>query len=87
MNVTFLNCADFHFSRLDRADAHRHVIPQALSLALRATAGGGPEINLRQGDFVVKGDVEQFGGDVRKVGIVLGLIIFLPIINFTTKYY
>lgn len=87
LNVTFLNCADFHFSRLDRADAHRHVIPQALALALRATAGGGPEINLRQGEFVFKGDVEQFGGDVRKIAIVLALIVFLALINFSTKYY
>ena len=87
LNVTFLNCSDFHFTRLDRADAHRHVIPQALSLALRATAGGGADVNLRSGEFAFKGDVEQFGGSLRKVGIVLGLIVFLALINFSTKYY
>lgn len=87
LNVTYLNCSDFHFTRLDRADAHRHVIPQALSLALRATAGGGPDINLRSGEFAFKGDVEQFGGSVRKAGIVLGLIVLLALINFSTKYY
>ncbi|HPM41406.1 MAG TPA: pilus assembly protein PilM [bacterium] len=87
LNVTFLNCSDFHFTRLDRADAHRHVIPQALALALRGTAGSGADVNLRSGEFAFKGDVEQFGGSVRKVGIVLGLIVFLGLINFSTKYY
>lgn len=87
LNVTFLNCSDFHFTRLDHADAHRHVIPQALSLALRGTAGGGPDLNLRLGEFAFKGDVEQLGGSVRHAGIVLGLVVFLALINFTAKYY
>lgn len=87
LNVTYLNCMEFHFTRLDRADAHRHVIPQALALALRGVAAGGPDINLRQGEFSFKGDVQQFGGNIRKVGIALGIIIFLGLINFTAKYY
>ena len=87
LNVAYLNCTDFHFSKLDRAEAHRHVIPQALSLALKGVAGAGPDINLRRDEFAFKGDVEQFGGSVRRIGIVLGLIIFLALINFTTKYY
>ena len=87
LNVAYLNCTDFHFSRLDRADAHRHVIPQALALALKAAAGAGPDINFRQGEFGFKGDVEQFGGSIRKIGIVIGLVIFLGLINFTAKYY
>lgn len=87
LNVTYLNCSDFHFTRLDRADAHRHVIPQALALALRGTAGGSPGVNLRSGEFAFKGDVEQFGGSVRKVGIVAGLIVLLALINFSAKYY
>lgn len=87
LNVTYLNCSDFHFTRLDRADAHRHVIPQALSLALRGAAGGGVDVNLRSGEFAFKGDVEQFGGSLRRVGIVLGLVVFLALINFSAKYY
>ncbi len=87
LNVTFLNAQDFHFNRLDRADAHRHVIPQALALALRGVAGGGPDINLRRGEFAFKGDVEQLGGSLRKVAIVIGLVIFLALVNFTAKYY
>lgn len=87
LNVTFLNCADFHFTRLDRADAHRHVIPGALSLALRGTAGTGPNINLRRGEFAFKGDVEELGGSVRRIGIILGIVVFLALINFTAKYY
>lgn len=87
LNVTYLNCSDFHFTRLDRADAHRHVIPQALALALRATAGSVSDVNLRVGEFSYKGDVEQFGGSVRKVGLVIGIIVFLALINFSAKYY
>ncbi len=87
LNVAFLNCSEFHFSRLDRADAHRHVIPQALALALRGAAGTGADMNLRKGEFAFKGDVEQFGGNVRKIGFVVGVIVFLALINFTAKYY
>jgi len=87
MNVTYLSCTDFHFTNIDRGDAHRHVIPQALALALKGVAGGGPDINLRKGEFAFKGDVEQLGGNVKKVGLVVGLIIFLALINFTAKYY
>jgi len=87
LNVTYLNCLDFHFCHLDRAEAHRHVVPQALALALKGVAGSGPDINLRSGEFAFKGDVEQLGGNVRRVGIVVGLIIFLALVNFTAKYY
>lgn len=87
LNVTYLNCSDFHFTRLDRADAHRHVIPQALSLALRGAAGGGAGVNLRSGEFAFKGDVEQFGGSLRRLGLVIGLVVFLALINFSAKYY
>ncbi len=87
LNVSYLNCSDFHFTRLDRADAHRHVIPQALALALKGVAGGGPDINLRRNEFAFKGDVEKFGGSVRRAGIILGLLIVLALVNFTAKYY
>lgn len=87
LNVTFLNCTDFHFSHLDRAEAHRHVIPQALALALKGVAGGGPDINLRRGELAFKGDVEQFGGSMRKIGVIAGLVVFLALASFTTKYY
>lgn len=87
LNVAYLNCSEFHFTKLEHADAHRHVIPQALALALRGAAGGGPDINLRQGEFAFKGDVEELGGSVRKVGVILGLIVFLAILSFATKYY
>lgn len=87
LNVTYLSCADFHFTNIDRGDAHRHVIPQALALALKGVAGGGPDINLRKGEFAFKGDVEQLGGNVRKIAIIAGLIIFLGLVNFTAKYY
>lgn len=87
LNVTYLNCQDFHFNRLERADAHRHVIPQALALALKGVAGGGPDINLRRGEFAFKGDVEQLGGSLRRVAVVVGLVVLLALVNFSVKYY
>lgn len=87
LNVTYLNSQDFHFSQVERAEAHRHVIPQALALSLKGVAGGGADINLRQGEFQFKGDVEQFGGNLRKVSLVVGAIIFLALANFSIKYY
>ncbi|MFH1831027.1 MAG: pilus assembly protein PilM [Pseudomonadota bacterium] len=87
LNVAYLNCTEFHFSRLDRAEAHRHVIPQALALALKGAAGIGPDINLRRGEFAFKGDVEQLGGEVRRVGVIIGLVVFLALLSFTAKYY
>ncbi|HQH79998.1 MAG TPA: pilus assembly protein PilM [bacterium] len=87
MNVTYLNCLDFHFSKIDRGEAHRHVISQALALALKGVAGSGPDVNLRKGEFAFKGDVEKLVGSVRKVAIVAGAIIFLALVNFSAKYY
>lgn len=87
-NVTYLNALDFHFCRLEYGEGHRHVIPQALSIALRGVAAGGPHrINFRQGEFAFTGDVEQLGGDVRRAVIVIGLIVALALGHFTSKYY
>lgn len=87
-NVTFLNCMDFHFSKLERAEAHRHVIPQALAIALKEVAGPSiPDVNLRKGDFAFKGDVEQLGGGIKKIVVVLGIIVFLALVHFSFKYY
>jgi len=87
-NVSYLNCTEFHFSRLEHADAHRHVIPQALALALKEVAGPGlPDVNFRRGEFAFRGDVEQLGGGIRRVAIVLGLIVFLALLNFSLKFY
>lgn len=87
-NVAFLNVTEFHFSRLERAEAHRHVIPQALALALKEVAGPAlPDVNFRRGEFAFRGDVEQLGGGLRRAGIALVVIIFLALLNFTVKYY
>ncbi len=87
-NVAFLNVTEFHFSRLERAEAHRHVIPQALALALKEVAGPAlPDVNFRRGEFAFRGDVEQLGGGLRRAGIALAVIVFLALLNFTVKYY
>jgi type IV pilus assembly protein PilM len=87
-NVAHLNALDFHFCRLSHGEANRHVIPQALALALRGVAAGGQhDINFRQGEFAFTGDVEQLGGSMRRVIIVIGLIVALALGHFTIKYY
>jgi len=87
-NVTYLNCTDFHFSRLEHAEAHRHVIPQALALALREVAGPGlPDVNFRRGEFAFLGNVEQLGGGLRRFAVIGGFVIFLGLLNFSFKYY
>lgn len=88
INVAFLNCTEFHFSRLEHADAHRHVVPQALALALKEVAGPGlPDVNFRRGEFAFRGDVEQLGGGLRRVAIIIGAIIFLALLNFSINFY
>ena len=86
-NVTFINPTDFHFSRLDQAHAHRHLIPQALALALKGTAGvGTPAIDLRQGDLAYKGDVEELGGSMRHAFVGLLIVIGLALASFVVSY-
>lgn len=87
-NVTYLNCSDFHFSKLERAEAHRHVIPQALAIALKEVAGPAlPDVNFRKGELAFRGDVEELGGGLRRVFIIVGIIIFLALVHFSIKYY
>ncbi|MBI4211650.1 MAG: pilus assembly protein PilM [Deltaproteobacteria bacterium] len=87
-NIAYLNCTDFHFCKLERADAHRHVVAEALALALKGVApGGAPDVNFRRDEFAFKGDVEEIGGSVRHVAIAFGAVIALALISFTTNYY
>ncbi len=87
-NVAFLDCLEFHFSRLSASEVHLQLIPQALALGLRAVAPAGlPDINFRRGEFAFKGDVKEIGGGIRRVGIALGVIIILPICYFGMRYF
>lgn len=88
LNVSYLNVADFHFSRLEQSSAHLHVIPAALSLALKGVAASGAStINFRKGEFAFKGDVEELGGSIKKLFISIAIIIILAIMNFAVSYY
>ncbi|MFH1653151.1 MAG: hypothetical protein ABIE74_03755 [Pseudomonadota bacterium] len=88
LNVAYLNVSDFHFSHFERSDAHRHVIPAALSLALKGVAAGGSSsINFRQGEFAFKGDVEELGGNIKRIVISVLVLVFLALINFGVSYY
>lgn len=86
-NVTFLDCTDFHFSKLDKTEVHPNVVAQALALALRGLSmGGGTGINFRSGEFAYKGNVKKLGGGARQAATAAVLIIFLGSLYFTMQY-
>ena len=86
-NVAFLDCLEFHFSRLTASDVHLQLIPQALALGLRGVAPAGlPDVNFRKGEFAYKGDVKQLGGGLRRAGIAIVLVVALAIVYFTVNY-
>lgn len=86
-NVTHIDCTTFHFSRLGQVASHRAMMPQGLALALRAVASGRmPSINLRQGEFAFKGDIEKLGGTIRHAMIAVGVIFILALSYFGVKY-
>ena len=86
-NVAFLDCLEFHFSRLTASDVHLQLIPQALALGLRGVAPAGlPDVNFRKGEFAYKGDVKQLGGGIRRAGIAIGLVVGLGVVYFTVSY-
>jgi len=87
LNVTYLDCTDFHFSRIDKAEAHPSVVAQALSLALRGVSmGGASGINFRSGEFAYRGNVKKIGGGIRQAAIAGGMIVFLGVIYFGVQY-
>ncbi len=87
-NVAFIDPASFHFTQLEKVTAHRAVMPQALALGLRSVAAARmPRLNLRQGEFAFKGDVEKIHGTLRHVAIAVGLILVLGLSYFGIKYY
>lgn len=86
-NVTFLDCTDFHFSRLDKTEVHPSVVAQALALALRGVAmGRGSGINFRSGEFAYRGSAKKIGGGVRQAAAAATIIIFLGILYFGVQY-
>lgn len=86
-NVAFLDCLEFHFSRLTSSDVHLQLIPQALALALRGVAPAGlPEINFRRGEFAYKGDVKEVGSGIRRLAAALAVLIILPVSYFGIRY-
>ncbi len=87
-NVAYINVLDFHFCKLDHGEGNRHVIPQALAIALRGVAAGSQhDINFRKGEFSFTGDVQQLGGNMRRVIIAISVIMALALGHFTIKYY
>ena len=86
-NVTHIDCTEFHFTKLEASQSHRSVMTQALALALRGFAAAGmPDVNFRRGEFVFKGDVTKLGGDLRHLGVALGLVVLVGLGQFGVRY-
>lgn len=87
-NVTHIDPTSFHFTHLGPVSSHRATMAQGLALALRGVAARKmPSLNLRQGEFAYKGDMEQLGGTLRHVGIALGLILLMGLTYFGIDYF
>lgn len=88
LNAIFLNCFDFHFCKIGQTEAHPQVLPMALAIALRGVAPAGlPDLNFRHGDFAFKGNVQQLGGGIRRVGIAVGALAALSIAYYGVRSY
>lgn len=88
LNAIYLNCLDFHFCKIGQADAHPQVIPMALAIALRGVAPVGlPDVNLRQGDFAYKGNVQQLGGGLKRMAFGVGGVLLLAVAYFLLRSY
>lgn len=86
-NVAFLDCHDFHFTHVDRAEAPREIVSGALALGLRGVAASGlPDINFRQEDFQYRVDTQQLGGRVRGAALAVGMIVVLGAVYFGMRY-
>lgn len=87
-NVSHIDCTAFPFSRLGKVASHRAVMVPGLALALRGVAQARmPAVDLRQGEFAFKGDIQKLGGSLRHVGISVGLILLLGLSYFGVKHY
>lgn len=75
LTVTLLDCHEFAFARVDRADAPAPVAAAAVALALRAVAPATlPSIDFRQGEFVFRANTQQWSGRVKQA-IAAGAVL------------
>lgn len=87
-NVTFMDCHDFHFTRVERSEVPREIAAGALGLALRGVATTGlPDIDFRQADFKFKVDTQQLGGKIRGLAVAMGVVLLLGAVYFGMRWY
>jgi type IV pilus assembly protein PilM len=87
-NVSFLDCHNFHFTQVDRAEVSGETAAGALALALRSVAASGmPQIDFRQDEFQYRADTEQFERTIRHGLIAAGLIVVLGLTYFGLRWY
>lgn len=87
-NVTFIDCHDFHFTRVERSEVPRESAAGALAMALRGVATTGlPTVDFRKGEFVYRADSQQFEGKARSALIAALLILGLAVASFGIRWY
>lgn len=86
-NVSFLDCLDFPFNQLADTQWCRPIAATALSLAYRGVRGSGiRDIQFRRGEFAYKGEVKEYVGLVKQVGVLLGIVLFFALGSFIVSY-
>lgn len=87
-NVTFIDCHQFYFSQVDRADVPPQPAASALALSLRGVAATGlPTIDFRQGEFQYRADTQRLEGTIRRVMVAVVLVLVLGCTYFGLRWY
>ena len=65
------------FAEFAKPDVPSELVPKALSLALRAVVGRGPQMNLRKGELAFKGDFQYLRGRIIQLSVGIVAVILL----------
>lgn len=88
INVGFLECLDLINHRLPEPDALRDVVPLSLAQTIKVIfSNKAVKINFRRGEFAFQRDIKALGGDIKQLGLWLGLVFVLGLFNFLFSYY
>lgn len=87
-NVTHIDCHEFPFARVDRADVVSDVAATAVALALRAVAPATlPLVDFRQGEFAFRADTQQLSGRFRQAIVAAALLFLLGASYWVMSWY
>lgn len=87
-NVTFIDCHQFYFSQVDRADVPPQPVAASLALALRGVAATGlPAVDFRQGEFQYRADTQHLEGTVKRIAIGALVVLLMGCTYFGLRWY